>query len=469
MTRDRRAAGKAVAKYLERQAEPEAAAAQELAGEFGHCLVVPAYGEGESLFAMIGSATAGPAGDTLIVLVLNARANSPEEVHRANSAVRERLARELPAPANPSGDGALLSYPLEHGRLVLVDRARPGRFLPEGQGVGLARKIGFDLALALKAAGRIASDWIHSTDADTVLPGDYFEQTAMLDSEGTGAAIYSFEHRFDPDPVLGEAARLYEISLRYYVLGLAWAGSPYAYHSMGSCLAIPAAAYARVRGFPRRNALEDFHALNKLAKTGKILRLTGAPLLLEGRISERVPISTGKALAALVSKRGALDGFRLYHPVVFAHLAAWLRVLAAIARSGGDPHAPLAELPPDNPFFRTDLLVGSLEKMGAFHAVRRAIARSKDQTAQLRHLNTWFDALRTVRLIHALRDGGLRSLAWRQALAEAPFSGLTASTAESVEELRRALITEEKKLGGSPAGLPSVVLPDAASRPDHNS
>ncbi len=448
---------RAVGKYLKQSAEPEAALASALPGEFGNVVVVPAYGEEDSLFKMLGSVAAGQAGDLLVVLVLNARADSPEDVHRANAAARQRLSRELPSPRKAAEDGLLLSYPLERGRLVLVDRAGAGRYLPEGQGVGLARKIGFDVALALKAAGRISSDWIHSTDADAILPADYFEQAERLDPHGTGATVYSFEHRFDPDPALGEAARLYEISLRYYVLGLAWAGSPYAYHSMGSCLAIPAGAYARVRGFPRRNALEDFHALNKLAKVGRIVRLTGEPLLLEGRVSERVPVSTGKALGDLVSRRGALAGFRLYHPAVFGHLAAWLRVLAAIARSGGDARAPLTELPGDSPFFRSDLLTAALERMGAFGAIREAIARSHDQETLLRHLHTWFDALRTVKLIHALRDGGFPSIGYRQALTEAPFTGLTESVEEDPEELRKSLLAEEKKLPDTPAGVSSIL------------
>ena len=45
---------------------------------------------------------------------------------------------------------------LGHAALLLIDRAAPGYFLPEGQGVGLARKIGCDLILRLRAGGRIA-------------------------------------------------------------------------------------------------------------------------------------------------------------------------------------------------------------------------------------------------------------------------------------------------------------------------
>jgi hypothetical protein len=442
-----------VAQYLERHAEPEAMLAAALHGNFGHALVIPAYGERESLFRLLGSIPGGPGGPVLAVLVLNARADSPAAVHEANEEVRRRLERELPPPAELSVEPSARAFPLRGGTLLLVDRADAGRFLPEDQGVGLARKIGNDVVLALRAAGRLESPWIHNTDADTMLPPDYFEQTAVINPEGTGAAVYSFEHRFDPDPALGEAGRLYEISLRYLVLGLAWAGSPYAYHNMGSCLAIPSGAYARVRGFPRRNALEDFYALNKLAKVGQIRRLAGRPLLLEGRVSERVPVSTGKALLDLSTRRGALSGFRLYHPAVFGHLAAWLSVLAAVARSGGGVHSPLAELPGDSPFFRTDLLTEALEKMGAFGAVREAISRSRDEKTLLRHLHTWFDALRTVQLLHALRDGGLPSMGYHQALTEAPFTGLLESVEEDPEELRRVLVAEEKKLAETSAGL----------------
>src|SRR4051812_36828159 len=77
--------------YLSRHAEPEAAAADALDGSFGHVLIVPAYGEGESLFATLGSVREGPRGPTLIVVVLNARQDSPRSIHEANAEARERL------------------------------------------------------------------------------------------------------------------------------------------------------------------------------------------------------------------------------------------------------------------------------------------------------------------------------------------------------------------------------------------
>jgi hypothetical protein len=223
---------KAVRKYLARYAEPEAEIAVKLQGSFGHALIVPAYGERESLFALLSSIPGGPRGSVLIVLVLNARADSPAPVHDANQAARERLTRELPAATVLSESPPIRAHPLSGGYLLLVDRAMPGHFLPAGQGVGLARKIGNDIALWIRDLRRLGSPWLHNTDADAMLPPDYFEQPEGLDPEAAGAALYFFEHRFDPDPDLALAGRLYEISLRYYVLGLAWAGSPSIHQSM---------------------------------------------------------------------------------------------------------------------------------------------------------------------------------------------------------------------------------------------
>jgi hypothetical protein len=438
--------GRAIAKYLGRYAEPESDAADRLEGSFGHALVVPAYGEGESLFGLLSSVPGGPKGPVLIVVVLNARADSPPAVHEASRLARERLERELPAAAIVCESPPIRAYPLSGGTLLLMDRAAPGHFLPEGQGVGLARKIGNDVALRLSELGRLGSPWLHNTDADVVLPRDYFEQTEGVDAEAAGAALYFFEHRFDPDPDLAMAGRLYEISLRYYVLGLAWAGSPYSYQSMGSCLAIPGAAYAAVRGFPKKNAAEDFYVLNKLAKVGRIEKLAGAPLLLEGRPSDRVPFGTGRALRDLTSGKKALANFRLYHPLVFAHVAAWLRVLGRIASTGGDVAGAMNELPESSPFFRTDLLRESLERLKAAHAIAEARARSSDAATLERHLHAWFDAFRTLKLVHFLRDGGLASLPWREALSEAPFTGLSASTDDDPETLRRDLSATERAL-----------------------
>ena len=440
-----------IAKYGARQAEPEAAlVAAALPGRWGHALVIPAYGEEQSLFPLLGSVPG------LIVVVLNARADSPERIHASNRAVADRLARDLPDFTTVAEAPPIRAHRLPAGTLVAIDRSVEGHYLPEGQGVGLARKIGNDVVLALAAAGRVESPWLHNTDADVLLPPDYFDQMEPIDPETAGCAVYAYDHRFEPAPELAEAARLYEISLRYYVLGLSWAGSPYAYQSMGSCLAIPVDAYAAVRGFPRKNAAEDFYVLNKLAKVGLIHRLNGGRLVLEGRPSERVPFGTGRALRDLVGKKGGLARFRLYHPLAFAHLAQGIRLLGIVARRGISLAEALSEVPRGNPFFRANVLEQALQRIGAAEAVSAAIGTSKDSDVLLRRLHTWFDSFRTLKLLHALRDGGLPSMPWRQALKEAPFTNLAATPDEDTESLRALLAREEAALAATPAGVPAL-------------
>jgi hypothetical protein len=444
-----------IAGYLTHGAEAEAALARRLPGKFGHALEIPAYGEDETLFDTLASVPAGPEGAVLIVVVLNARGDSPASVHRANAAARTKLA-SLGPPAKVSSDPDVHLSAHPRGKLLVIDRAAAGCFFPAGQGVGLARKIGCDLLLALHDAGRIASPWIHATDADTRLPADYFEQIAAVEPERTAAALYFFEHLFPDDEELARAGRLYEMSLRYDTLGLAWAGSPYAYQNMGSCLAIPASAYAAVGGFPMTNAIEDVTILNALAKIGRIERLGGAPIGLDGRISTRVPISTGQALSAIVGKRGAADSFRLHHPLVFAHLAAWLRVLGAVARRGDDVSSALDTLPLGNPFFRADLLEDALREMDAFAAVREAIREPANERTVLARLHEWFDAFRTRRLLDSLSDSGLPALPYLQALTEAPFTGLTDETEDDLVTLGESLAVQERRLSAAPAGVASV-------------
>lgn len=440
--------------YLSRKAEPEAKAAERLEGAFGYMIEIPAYGEGEDLFATLGSIPGGPRGGVLIVLVLNARTDSPPAVHEANEAARRRLASRGEGHVRLSDDPPITASRVPGGCLVLIDRAAPGWFLREGEGIGLARKIGCDFALGALAAGHLATRWLHLTDADVLLPNDYFEQSAALEDEATAAAVYFFAHRFEPDEALGLAGRLYEVSLRYGVLGLAWSGSPYAYEAMGSCMAVRPEAYAAIGGVPRVNAREDFEFLNLVAKQGAVARLSGAPLTLSGRISTRVRVSTGQALGKLVEMPRAREAFRLDHPALFAHLAAWLTVLDAAA-SSGDLAAASRHLPSDSPFFLAELLTDSLERQGAFAAARKAMSASEDPAVRRRLLHSWFDARRTRRLLDLLRGGGLRPLPWHEALREAPFTDLAGSVEEDPDALLKHLAALERRLSGSPAGLPA--------------
>ena len=422
------AADKALRKYLAQHAEPEADRIRECLApdrHYGHVLCIAAYGEGEGLVRSLSSVPEGPRGAILIIVVVNESNSSPDWVRVANqdtlAALRGRRAgaAELGAPMERQG------HP--RGDLLVIDRTHSGLVLPDDQGVGMARKIAADVALALWTAGGIKSPWIHCSDADVLFPADYFGRPLAEDGDvpaddGPAAFVYDFRHLTEPDPETARAALRYEINLRYYVLGLRSAGSPYAFHTVGSTLALSPLAYARARGFPRRRAGEDFHLLAKLAKLGPVRALRGEPILLSGRVSTRVPFGTGAGIAKQLERVEAGAFHPAYDPRVFAWLGVWLSTLSSL----GEGRLPgelslrdcLSEHAADVPEVDAALLHDILDELGAIRAAESGRHRG------IRHLHERFDALRTLRFIHCLRDRRFASIPLETAIREAPFIAL---------------------------------------------
>jgi len=418
---------KAVRKYLAGYAEEEINLVGEIraqAPRFAHGLAIPCHAEGENVEACLASVPKEERGRVLTVLVVNAPAGASETIRDSNALTLERIRLTHGNPRSLSA--STLLYPHPAGALLVIDRSTHSP-LPPRQGVGLARKIGADLLLALAEAGHLESAWIHCSDADAILPPDYFQQIGGAPTRGTAALLYRFRHVDAGDARQYEAALQYEISLRYYVLGLRFAGSPYAFHSIGSTLAIHAGAYARVRGFPRREAAEDFYLLNKLAKVGKIRNLSGDPLRLSSRSSFRVPFGTGAAVGRLLeAPEPALE---TYDSRVFRGLRCWLRVLEG-ALGDSETHRDLRggvlEGARRDGSIQGEVLLRALEETGALELAEAALA--EPGANRRKRLLDAFDGFRTLKLIHALRDAGLENLPLGEALQKASFM----SSAENV-------------------------------------
>jgi hypothetical protein len=398
-----------VDKYLRCHAQPEAALGAAIERTFAHVVVIPARAEAMDLLDGIRpAATAGA--PVLCILVVNGDDDDDAAVHDANAALLGTLRADL-ARVRRLGDRAWLG---EVGPLcvLVVDRASAGARLPVGEGVGLARRIGCDLALALWAAGRVASPWLHTTDADVTLPTDTFARAQA--APPAAALVYPFVHDRPADPARARALALYEIYLRYYVAGLRFAGSPYAFHTIGSTLAVHGAAYAAVRGVPRRLAGEDFYLLSKLAKVGVVDSLGGAPIRIAGRDSDRVPFGTGAAVTRIAAQLARGEPFLLHDPRAFVLLAAWLAAVEAHLAGGSAVHAHLAD--------RLDgdgraILGRAITQVGADRQLVDASGRATAPAAVRRRVHGWLDGLRTLKLIHALRDAGLPDVPWQEALA----------------------------------------------------
>ena len=437
-------------KYLRNYAERDTSAVEDIPpGEpWQRVVVFPVCNESPQILRPLPP---GP-GRSLMVLVVNETEAAAAHVSAANlefaTALQARFRKSWQSAATA---GLTLYQDPESARdVLLVDRFSKGRKFPAKGGVGHARKTGADLAAYLIHQRRVRSPWIHCSDADVHLPQRYFSCSAELSDNSardTAALLYPFRHSPAADNLVvteggGESAdeqqqkimqatQLYEFSLRYYVAGLKYANSPYAFHTIGSTMAVNAAHYAKVRGFPRRNAGEDFYLLNKLSKVGTVRQISAEtdcePIEIAARLSDRVPFGTGAATGKIMQLDDPVREFLLYHPDVFALLSVWLGCLAtfwhkrssdlpAILSLGlcADQQGSLSDFPQRD----LQVLIDGLEEAGAKKALQHALRQSADATQFNRQMHTWFDAFRSLKLIHYLRDHHVPSISFEALLTE---------------------------------------------------
>ncbi|MBI1859677.1 MAG: glycosyltransferase family 2 protein [Deltaproteobacteria bacterium] len=364
--------------YLALYAEPESRNVP-LPLKFDRAVTIPSLGEDlDRVLSSLRFAAHHSALRPLFIIVVNNRTDHSASLIAAN---RHLLDSVLPT-AEPLTTGL---YWVAPDRLIVDRSTLP---FPPKQGVGLARKIGCDIALRLIAQGSVLSRWIHCTDGDCEVPEDYF---TIAPPDGTAACVYNFEHVLDwSRPYEAEALQLYDQSLRCYVEGLKHAGSPYAHQSLGSTLALHSDSYAMVRGFPKTAAAEDFYLLNKLAKVGRIETLTQPTIRIHQRISDRVPFGTGVSTRKISEDLEAGRNYQVYHPAIFDHLATFLKGTDCLSRQPPSPEQ-LDTLWKEGP-------------EGAEEAWEIAQRTRTTPEQRRKHFHDWFDAFRTLKYVHHLRD-----------------------------------------------------------------
>jgi hypothetical protein len=291
--------------------------------------------------------------------------------------------------------------------LLVVDRFTHA--IDKDQGVGLARKIGTDLSAYLISVNRIRQTWICSSDADAYLPDDYFNALHTRD-KNTVVCCFNFKHSSE-DKSIHQANFLYESALRYYVAGLHYAHSPYAFFTIGSTLAFKAEVYVQARGFPKRSAGEDFYLINKLAKLGDVEFIEEVTVTLEARTSQRVPFGTGPAVQKILDLQASHLDYCYYHPQVFTLLKAVLSAFANLWHHRGDLIAWLEPL--------SEPIITALNHIGFAAFVEKQINNSEKQFNK--QLVVWFDAFKTLKFIHNIRENHYQDIPLAQALLTAPF------------------------------------------------
>ncbi|SET49388.1 glycosyltransferase family 2 protein [Thalassotalea agarivorans] len=377
-----------IAKYLQHYAESEVASLDNFPAESYHQAVcIPAYEETPQFIEQLLSSSLWTTNRLLLVLVINQPDNATD------SKAQEQLASFVCAVGPivwQQNNLTLISS--RHGDILVVDRfTRP---IPHKQGVGLARKIACDISLALYAQGLVDSRFIISTDADASLPNNYVNELKTV-SSNVSVGYCEFYH-YSANTAVHVANELYEQALRYYVNGLIEAKSHYAFFTIGSILFFEMSAYAKVRGFPKRSAGEDFYLINKLAKIGEVKSLTKVHIELEARPSNRVPFGTGPAVQKILALKQQQQDYLYYHPDVFKQLRLLLESFPLLFAKRHDLDSWFKGL--------TEVSRQALQALNIHRFVSANLNVSQSQfDKQLVH---WFDAFKTLKYIHFLRDNG---------------------------------------------------------------
>ena len=375
-----------IAAYLRRRAVAAPwRIARQPAGAFRGAVVIPSLAESRNLPQTLHSLAANPTellSRFLLLVVVNQRGDASSGERADNRATLDLL---------PTWKQ---EYGLEH--LHWVDAASTGNELPPKQGVGLARKIGLDLALGHLdfAAG---DPLLVCLDADTLVQSDYLAAvTKHFNETVAGGASIPYRHRLAGDPAGQAAIDRYELFLRVYVLGLELAGSPYAFHTVGSAMACRASAYAGSGGMNRRLAGEDFYFLQQVHKVAGVAPLAGTIVHPSPRPSHRVPFGTGRAVGDMLALGG--DRLLFYQPMLFDILGEWLRCVGG--HCGADGAGLLRLAGGISPHLR-----GFLEQAGFSAAWDNLLRHNPDENRLMTAFHGWFDAFRTMRLLHHLSDG----------------------------------------------------------------
>ncbi len=365
-------------------------------------VVIPAYAEKEMLFSALASLAQNPTSSleySFVMCVINNRDDSPPEAKEDNRQTIEYLDALVRKPPLKKINADKEIYPLlaslSDARIKLgyIDASSKGCEMPQNAGgVGMARKIGMDMALRLLEKSSSPRNLILSLDADTLVRNNYLSAIKHYFTRGVKTAIVAYEHQMPLDDAQQAAICCYEIFLRYWVLGLEYAKSPWAFHSIGSTIVTSTEAYLDVRGMNKRTAGEDFYFLSKLAKTGKIDYIKNTCVYPSARSSNRVPFGTGKRIQRFLSGHYK-EEYRLYDPRVFKVLADWLQLMKNQFICGEDEILMKAQ--------RIHPRLKSFLKDSGFPVVWSRICRNvKDEKTLARQYNDWFDGFKTLKLIN---------------------------------------------------------------------
>jgi hypothetical protein len=330
---------------------------------------------------------------SLVIFVINNSLSSSREIKEDNKQSLS-LCRSI---INKSSSRPFINEILKSGmKIGLIDASSEVKEFEDKQGgVGLARKIGLDQALKVFDYSISGKKLLISLDADCTVEENYLREINIyFNKQNIFVANIDFEHNLEGEKISRRGIISYEIYLRQYVIGLLFARSPYSFHTIGSILVCDHEAYIKAGGMNTRKAAEDFYFLQKLAKHYKIHKITSTKVKPSARQSWRVPFGTGKSMTDyLTGKKEIL----LYDPDEYVILKNWLELFNSDLSFNAD--SLLIETKKIHPEL-FNFLVGRK----FFEDWNRILRNSKSEKQLNYQRKNWFDAFKTLKLMHHLRD-----------------------------------------------------------------
>jgi hypothetical protein len=363
-------------------------------------IVIPAIKENSNIKKLVNSLLLNDSKyfhKTLILFVVNNNAEAEEEIKEENS----KSIIFLSEIAEKKDEDEALFNINKKSKLTFsfIDASSEGNELPfRDSGVGLARKIGMDLALNYFCYESTKSILV-CLDADCEVTNNYITEIyEKFNSTGIEAASIKFKHKLEESEEINRAIVNYEIFLRYYVLGLKYANSPFSFFTIGSSMACTVEAYCKIGGMNKKKAAEDFYFMEKLSKNYSIANIDSCSVYPSARGSWRVPFGTGQRVNRFISN--VQNEYVLYNPISFSILKNWLYLF-----NKDESHSASYYL---NEAGKIDLGLQLFLKGQNFEVQwTKILAHTKTSEQLIKQKNYWFDGFKTLKLIHYLRDYSL--------------------------------------------------------------
>ncbi len=284
-------------------------------------VVIPSFMEdhlGKTLHSLLKCYQSDTSAEIIVVL------NEPEDDHQARNFHLEQ-SRKI------AGDFDGSPWPVHTVHV---------QFPAKGAGVGMARKAGMDEGVRRFADLGKPDGILACLDADCLVQSDYFLELGkyFAQTNAKDAVSIGFMHNLQGlSQAEADAAQLYELHLLYFIVVQRLSGYPFAFHTVGSCMAVRAGGYSLQGGMNKRQAGEDFYFLHKFSAINRLGEIKKPLVFPSGRFSHRVPFGTGRAIGQILSDGGVWKSYD------FRAIDLFCKIVGKIKSWYGLPHADIVQ------------------------------------------------------------------------------------------------------------------------------